>query len=149
MPIENRPCMAIVLGTDLVLAKELRWPMQEFTVENKTYEDAGFGNWTAFYDWLRSSDSSLLGVRYWLRDDLHFLGDSVKNKDYAEVEAGRQIEIYFSGRREGGSKSLLRSRVPIRRRVLFVRRNVCNRLRNGRPDRSRHRPSDERGSQMG
>jgi hypothetical protein len=100
MPIENRPCMAIVLGTDLVLAKELRWPMQEFTVENKTYEDAGFGNWTAFYDWLRSSDSSLLGVRYWLRDDLHFLGDSVKNKDYAEVEAGRQIEIYFSGRRE-------------------------------------------------
>jgi hypothetical protein len=97
---ENRPCMVVVLGTELVLAKGLGWPMQEFTVEGKTYRDAGFGNWTAFYDWLRSSDSSLLGVRYWLRDDLRFLGNAVESRSYVEVEPGRQIEIYFSGRRE-------------------------------------------------
>jgi hypothetical protein len=96
----TRPCMIVVLAHELILAKELRWPLQEVTVGDTTYRDAGFGNWTAFYDWLRSSDSTLLGVRYWLRDDLLFLGESVKSRDYAAVEPGRQIEIYFSGGRQ-------------------------------------------------
>ncbi len=99
-----RPCMLVVLGNELTLAKELCWPLQEVTVENTTYRDAGFGNWTAFYDWLRSSDSTLLGVRYWLRDDLSFLGESVQSRDYAEVEPGRQIEVYFSEGRQVDQK---------------------------------------------
>ncbi len=101
MPSETtRPCMIVVLGNELTLAKGLRWPLQEVTVGDTTYQDAGFGNWTAFYDWLRSSDSALLGVRYWLRDDLLFLGESLKGRDYVEVEPGRQIEVYFSERRQ-------------------------------------------------
>ena len=88
--------MMLVLGNELTLAKGLRWPLKEVTIGDKTYKDAGFGNWTAFYDWLRSSDSALLGVRYWLREDLNFLGENVKDRDYVEVEAGRQIEVYFS-----------------------------------------------------
>jgi hypothetical protein len=96
----TRPCMFVVLGNELTLAKELRWPLQEVTVGDTTYQDAGFGNWTDFYDWLRSSDSTLLGVRYWLRDDLRFLGESVESRDYVKVEAGRQIEVYFSEERQ-------------------------------------------------
>lgn len=101
MPSEmTRPCMFVVLGNELTLAKELRWPLQEVTVGDATYEDAGFGNWTAFYDWLRSSDSTLLGVRYWLRDDLVFLEGTTKELGYVKSDPGRYLEIYFFDRRD-------------------------------------------------
>lgn len=46
----------------LALAKDLKWPLQGFAVENAEYSDMGLGEWTGFYDWLRDSDGGLLGV---------------------------------------------------------------------------------------
>jgi hypothetical protein len=96
MPSEmTRPCIFVVLGNELTLAKELRWPLQEVTVGDAIYQDAGFGNWTAFYDWLRTSDGTLLGVRYWLRDDLVFLEKTTKELGYVKSDPGRHLEFTF------------------------------------------------------
>jgi hypothetical protein len=89
----------VILRSQLTLAKDLRWPLKGFAVGDKRYHDAGFGAWTAFYDWLRDSEGKLLGVRYWLEQDTEFLVDYTKRLGYVEAVPARHIEIYFSERR--------------------------------------------------
>lgn len=90
----------MILADEVALAQGLQWPIQTFVADSVSYRDAGFGEWTDFYDWLRAPDGSLLGVRYWLRDDLQFLATMEYEKSYIKAQPGRQIEIYFSGRRD-------------------------------------------------
>ncbi len=95
----GRPCLLVILRSQLTLAKDLRWPLKGFAVGDKRYHDAGFGAWTAFYDWLRDSEGKLLGVRYWLEQDTEFLVDYTKPLGYVQAVPARHIEIYFSERR--------------------------------------------------
>jgi hypothetical protein len=82
-----------------MLAKNLRWPLSGFVLDGISYRDAGFGDWTEFYDWLRDADGNVLGVRYWLRTDTEFLVDYAKGLGYVQADPSRYVEIYFSERR--------------------------------------------------
>lgn len=95
----GRPCLLVILRSQLTLAKGLRWPLTGFSVGDKRYHDAGLGAWTAFYDWLRDSEGKLLGVRYWLEQDTEFLVEHTKLMKYVQAVPSRHIEIYFSERR--------------------------------------------------
>jgi hypothetical protein len=95
----GRPCLLLILRSQLTLAKDLKRPLKSFVVGKKQYHDAGFGEWTVFYDWLRDSDGKLLGVRYWLEQDTEFLVDYTKRLGYVQAVSTRHIEIYFSERR--------------------------------------------------
>jgi len=65
----------------------------------RDYRDQGYGDWTGFYDWLRSAPDSVIGVRYWPFDNTRFLADLVGSLPYVKVpEDGSCLEIYFSGR---------------------------------------------------
>lgn len=95
----ERPCLVALLQPRLTLAKGLTWPQKAFVVNGKEYRDAGFGEWTGFYDWLRAPDGALLGVRYWLDTSTEFLEVYARNLSYVSVDPSRSIEVYFSDRR--------------------------------------------------
>lgn len=103
-PVTERTCLLVILRPQLVLAKNLKWPLKGFICEGTLYRDAGLGDWTEFYDWLRDSDGNMLGVRYWLRSDTEFLVEYAKGRDYIQTDPPRQIEIYFSERRGANAK---------------------------------------------
>jgi len=95
----GRRCLLVVLRPQITLAKNLRWPLKGFVVDGISYRDAGFGDWTEFYDWLRDGAGNILGVRYWLRSDTEFLVEYAQKLGYVEADPARHIEIYFSERR--------------------------------------------------
>ncbi len=97
--LDARECLLVILQPQLVLAKIRPWPLVGFVCEGKNYRDSGWGNFTAFYDWLRDSDSKVLGVRYWLESDMDFLAQYAKELPYVHVDPSRNLEIYFSERR--------------------------------------------------
>jgi hypothetical protein len=79
-----------------MLARDLQWPLKGFVSDGRSYHDAGFGDWTEFYDWLRDSEGNVLGVRYWLRADTEFLAEYSRGMSYVQATPSRHIEIYFS-----------------------------------------------------
>ena len=95
-----RECLLVILQPQLALAKIRPWPLAGFICEGKHYRDAGFGEWTEFYDWLRDFESNLLGVRFWLSSETEFLADYAKELPYIQIDPSRYLEIYFSERRE-------------------------------------------------
>lgn len=95
----ERPCLVALLQPRLTLAKGLTWPQRAFVVSGKEYRDAGFGEWTGFYDWLRASDGALLGVRYWLNASTEFLEVYARHLPYVSIDPSRCIEVYFSDQR--------------------------------------------------
>jgi hypothetical protein len=70
-----------------------------FRRQRKEYRDAGLGEWTGFYDWLKAADGSLLGVRYWLNASTEFLATYAAGLAYVIVDPSRSIEVYSSDRR--------------------------------------------------
>src|SRR5262249_31761580 len=69
------------------------------TLQGKVFVDSGLGDWIGFYDWLRTRDGKLLGVRTWLEkmsaDDLrrNLAGNSA-------VELGNgEVRVWFSEER--------------------------------------------------
>jgi hypothetical protein len=100
----DRPCLLVILGPRLTLARDLQWPLKGFLVGNKQYLDAAFGEWTGFYDWLRDTDGNLLGVRYAPSEDTEFLIERVTNLSYVKADPSRDIEIYFSQKRTVDAK---------------------------------------------
>ena len=94
------PCIVVGLNLELQLGRNLQWPLSDFLMNGTLYHATDFGNFTDFYDWLRASDGTLLGVRYWLRDDLVFLEQTTQKLNYVKSEPGRNLEIYFFDRRD-------------------------------------------------
>ena len=103
-PLIKRPCLITLLKPQVALARGLSWPQKAFIVDGKKYFDAGYGEWTGFYDWLRSSDGALLGVRYWLDKSTQFLEVYARKLSYVRVDPSRCIEVYFSDQRAFESK---------------------------------------------
>jgi hypothetical protein len=97
---QSRECLLVMLQPQIALARIRPWPLPGFVCEGQHYRDAGFGEWTEFYDWLRDSDSNVLGVRYWLSSETEFLAHQARELSYVHLDALRCIEIYFSERRE-------------------------------------------------
>lgn len=96
----GRPCLIVVLKSNLTLAESPAWPLKGFALDGKEYRDAALGEWTGFYDWLRNPNGVLLGVRYWLNEGTERLVQQAHVLDYVRVDPSRFIEIYFSDRRD-------------------------------------------------
>jgi hypothetical protein len=97
---DPNPCLLVLLGSALTLARDVRWPMAGFTIGEEKYYDASFGDWTGFYDWLRDAEGGLLGVRYTPFEQTEFLTRELENLHYVKADPPRHLEIYFSKRRE-------------------------------------------------
>jgi hypothetical protein len=100
---EQRNCLIVILREQVKLANGGAWPFASFVSEGKCYQDAGFGDFTEFYDWLRNSRGEVLSVRYYLCADTEFLIGYAQEKDYMlckDFGTFRYIEIYFSEHRD-------------------------------------------------
>jgi hypothetical protein len=96
---ETNQCLVVVLRQRLTLALVTGYPNEELVVAGVSYKDAGYGDWSGFYDWLRDSEQRVLGVRYW-PDDTGFLLDTANKFSYVIVPESRfYMEIYFSSNR--------------------------------------------------
>lgn len=96
--------LVIVFKPQLTLALVVGHPMDELILGGVRYRDAGYGEWTGFYDWLRDSKGRVIGVRYW-PDDARFLLDTLHLFPYAMIPDNKFFaEIYFSKTRAVAKK---------------------------------------------
>jgi hypothetical protein len=96
----GRPCLLVIFRAELTLSKDIQWPLKGFAVGDRQYNEVNIGGWTGFYDWLRDSEENLLGVRYSPFKDCEFLIERTAKLQYVKPDFPRNIEIYFSERRE-------------------------------------------------
>ena len=90
-------CLLVALASGPKLAFARECPAASFRMGGRDYRDQGYGDWTGFYDWLRSAPDSVIGVRYWPFENTRFLADVVCSLPYVKVpEDGSCLEIYFS-----------------------------------------------------
>ena len=74
---------------------------EELTAGGARYSDAGQGEFTGFYDWLRTSTGVVVGVRYWPFEETQALLGSTSSLPYVERVPGQDsLAIYFSSERD-------------------------------------------------
>jgi hypothetical protein len=88
-------CLLVIFRPTLALAKNIRWPLKGFTIVDKQYSEINMGDWTGFYDWLRDSESNLLGIRYSPFKDCEFLIEHARELSYVTPDFPRNMEVYF------------------------------------------------------
>lgn len=71
----------------------------DIVINSTEYRDSGQGDWTGFYDFLRTAQKTIIGIRYSpLADDGDLL-TSLTEKPYATVLSNGTFELYLSGER--------------------------------------------------
>jgi hypothetical protein len=81
------PCMVELSGIDLNASKIL--------LEGKVFVDVGAGDWMGFYDWLRTSEGLVIGVRQYLDNPSVF--PSSRTFRGVEVDAKHGVVCAFFG----------------------------------------------------
>lgn len=68
-----------------------------FEHAGRCYRDAGLGEFTGFYDWLRDADGGIIGVRYLPFEASRAVCDAVAAFPYVDVTADRlSLAVFFS-----------------------------------------------------
>ena len=68
-------------------------------IHGVTFRDSGAGDWLGFYDWLRTSDDRVIGVRITLDEEIDRLLQ-LKALNVEIDQTRRKILIFFSDRRD-------------------------------------------------
>lgn len=90
-------CLVVVCTDNIGLAVAQHCPEGSFVYAEGSYEDQGFGDFTGFYDWLRNSKGSVIGVRYLPAHELEFFCNAVAHLPYVEIDWQiKSIALYFS-----------------------------------------------------
>jgi len=70
---------------------------QTVQIGDRAYRDQGYGDWTGFYDWLRTSPEKIVGVRYWPFHNTRFLVADLSVRQYVLAQQDKAcLEVYFS-----------------------------------------------------
>jgi hypothetical protein len=95
----STPCVIVFLEPRMKLALAAKWPVASIiTSVGQTYRPIGPA-WSGFYDWLRDSDSKLLGVRYYPCEEAAFVLQRTIELNYAESGFHQDVCLFFSERR--------------------------------------------------
>jgi len=57
--------------------------------------DAGLGDWTGFYDWLRNSQSEIIGVRFCPFEQAQFLCELPALGQWVKITPQRALMVFF------------------------------------------------------
>jgi len=88
-----------------------------FEHAGRRFRDAGLGDFTGFYDWLRDAAGGVIGVRYLPFEASQALCDAVAGFPYVDMTADRSsLTVFFSDERafdpaSSGDQSFGRNRV--------------------------------------
>jgi hypothetical protein len=75
-------------------------PHERIEVFGRRYRDAGHGDFTGFYDWLRQANENLVGLRWWPFEWPVFLFDVLGSRAYSSVDpAKRFVDIWSTSER--------------------------------------------------
>jgi hypothetical protein len=92
--------MVVVGGSRLPYLRSSTVPIGgAIEIDGVTFRDSGAGDWLGFYDWLRTSDDRVIGVRITLDPEIdQLLQLTARN---VEIDTGRRkVLIFFSDRRD-------------------------------------------------
>jgi len=65
-------------------------------LDSQRYSQA-FDSFVAFYDWLRTINKQIVGIRFWLEDDTQVVAKDLSQFPYVlAVNEGKALEVYFS-----------------------------------------------------
>src|SRR5205823_5870461 len=92
------PCIVVFLKPQIGLALTTNWPVTSIAVNGQTYSPVGPA-WSGFYDWLRDSDSRLLGVRYHPSEQTAFVLKQASELAYAQLGSYGDVCLFFSSQR--------------------------------------------------
>jgi hypothetical protein len=115
-------CLIVALRPERTLAISESVPSSAFRLGEREYRRVGTAQFTGFYDWLRDSSGSILGVRYAPLPDDHpgdkfsqameglgggtitpkqveELAQAVGSLSYTAVDRGKIYEIFFTSQR--------------------------------------------------
>jgi hypothetical protein len=71
-----------------------------FQHAGRYYRDAGLGDFTGFYDWLRDAGGGVIGVRYWPFEASRAVCDEVAAFPYVDLTSDRSsLAVFFSAER--------------------------------------------------
>lgn len=93
-----RTCLLITLRPKLGMAIVPDWPIRTLTVDGQIYRPVG-PEWSGFYDWLRSKDGEVIGVRYHVTEDTRFLLKEASALNYAMIGQHEDVCIFFGDNR--------------------------------------------------
>lgn len=95
-------CLLVLLKEKVSLLLCSECPESNFTFEDITYFDAGYGELSGFYDWLRARDGSIIGVRFHpLIEETSLLKNELLKIDYLEHSLETNgIDIFFTSSRD-------------------------------------------------
>jgi hypothetical protein len=86
-----------MLSKELVLAAASPCPGNVFVCQGARYTDQGYGDFTGFYDWLRTPRGLVIGVRYYPVQEVEFLCKLAAHLSYVEIDPKtRIVTLYFS-----------------------------------------------------
>lgn len=74
-------------------------PKRKIIIGDKIYLESVLGEFNGHYDWLVNHSGKIIGVRYFVFEELEFLCSKFENFTYCEVD-NQTIKIYFSDDRE-------------------------------------------------
>jgi hypothetical protein len=94
----NRTGLLVTLRPEIGLALVADWPITTLKADGLSYRAVG-PEWSGFYDWLRSKDGTVLGVRYHTTEDTRFLLNEASSLSYAVVGQHEEVCIFFGENR--------------------------------------------------
>jgi len=98
--VTDASVLLAVCGPRLALRLGQRAPGPRLSVDGVDFVEVRDGDFAGFYDWLRTVDGRVIGVRWWLFEELRRLCDRLQGRDYALVDpACRFVDLWFSTER--------------------------------------------------
>lgn len=94
----KRTGLLIALRPTLGLAIVPAWPIKKLTIDGQIYRPVG-PEWSGFYDWLRTGEGAVVGVRYHPTEETRFLLEEALALDYVAVGRHEDLCIYFGENR--------------------------------------------------
>jgi hypothetical protein len=101
-PTPSRPETTLLLscGVDIQMAAFPGMPGERIEVFGALYRDTGYGDFTGFYDWLRSPEGVVIGLRWWPFGDLGFVLETLRGREYASLDPAEEyVDIWFGSER--------------------------------------------------
>lgn len=88
-----RPRLALAMA--VVDANDEYYLGDECTLGDIVYHHSSYGAVTDFVDWLRDFEGKVIGVGFWLFEEMHVLSSDLQRLSYV-VTADDRVNIYFS-----------------------------------------------------
>jgi hypothetical protein len=91
--------LLVILGEGVTLKVAERLPASTVQIGEDQFHSPAASEWIGFYDWLRTADDELIGVRQWIDEEFSQVCEGLVRFDSVYMPTSNYAEIYFDSRR--------------------------------------------------